>query len=166
LHMKHSNNNFANASLDFVHNICKELAIPLEVVDISKVKQQRNKSLEALWSAERAKAYSTAAAPVLVAHTLEDAAEWWMMRAIRGKQPTLIAPKSGNVFRPFLMWRKEDMKDFLTNRKRAWLEDPTNLDGKSNMRSVIRARIMPTIDEIGDLKPVLSSMYAKMEKNE
>lgn len=164
LHVKHSNNNFANASLDFVQNICKELAIQLEVVDISKVKAQRNNSLEAVWSAERAKVYAAAAAPVLVAHTLEDAAEWWMMRAIRGKQPTLVAPKIGNVFRPFLMWRKEDMKDFLTNRKRVWLEDPTNIDGKSNMRSIIRSKLMPTVDEIGDLKPVLSNMYAKMER--
>lgn len=166
LHVKHSNNNFANSSLEFVKTVCTSLNIPLEIADISKIPVRRNNSLEAVWSEARAALYAKQSAPVLVAHTLDDAVEWWLMRAIRGKQPALIAPENGNVFRPFLLWDKSDMKDYLLNRRRIWMEDPTNLDGKSNMRSIVRNRLVPVVEEIGDLKPVLASMYIKSIKKE
>lgn len=164
LHVKHSNNSFAEASESFVKNVCEELEISLEIVDVSRIRGGRNTSLESVWSRARAEAYAAQSAPVLVAHTLNDAVEWWLMRSIRGKQPTLIQPKNGNVFRPFLMWEKSDMKSFLTNRKRVWLEDPTNLDGKSNMRSRIRSKLIPVIEELGDLKPALSNMYRNLKE--
>ena len=162
LYVKHGDSNFANTSKEFVMKTCKELGVKLETVSVPMFSSAAKMSQEAFWSASRAKIYASFDEPVVVAHTLDDAVEWWLMRAIRGKQPTLIRPMNGNVIRPFLLWTKADMKEYLTNRRRVWMEDPTNIDGTSNMRSTIRQKLIPTVNEISDLRPAISSMYLKM----
>ena len=161
LHVKHGDSRFANNSALFVNTVCEGLNIPIDVVEIPMSTGSRNISQEAQWSVARAEVYSRYNAPVTVAHTLDDAVEWWLMRAIRGKQPTLIKTENRNVIRPFLLWSKDDMKEYLTYRRRVWMEDPTNHDGTSNMRSVIRAKLSPVVNEISDLKPAIYRMYLK-----
>jgi tRNA(Ile)-lysidine synthase len=161
LYINHGSD-FGNDSKEFVKKVCRDLNVPLEITSVPSIPDSPGMSQEAFWSSGRAKIYASYDAPVIVAHTLDDAAEWWLMRCMRGKQPALIKPVNGNVIRPFLIWTKEDMKSYLSSRRSEWMEDPTNLDGISNMRSVIRKKLIPVVYEISDLRPILASMYLKM----
>ena len=157
LYVNHNSGKFATKSESWVRSYCEANSIPFKSVSIATVlKSEWGK--EAEWSRARAEIYNSMDAPVVVAHTLDDACEWWMMRAIRGKDPNLIPVQNKNVIRPFLLWEKADMKQFLLKRKIAWLDDPTNFDG-SNFRSRVRTSLMPVLFELGDLKPAIARRY-------
>lgn len=164
LHIVHrklsESSKFDLESKDLVESFAAKLNLPVMIcyANIEKI----NKSVESDWSDCRREIYNGLRMPVVVAHNLDDAMEWWMMRACRGKIPNLLQPHSGNVIRPFLAWSKTDVLEYCEKNNIPYHQDPTNFDG-SNFRSQIRTKLIPTVDEIGDLRGSLRKEYTKLK---
>ncbi len=83
---------------------------------------------------------------VLSGHTLDDAAETFLMGAIRGGSggamagPRTLGPR---LVRPLRGIRRETLRDLLVALGVPWVEDPTNTN--RSFRSVIRSEVIPTI---------------------
>jgi tRNA(Ile)-lysidine synthase len=88
---------------------------------------------------------------VLLAHTLDDAAEAEWMRArgstlgrVREWSPSPVWPQGRGLMllRPLLDERREALRGFLRARGRGWVEDPAHIDerfGRSRARAALRA---------------------------
>ncbi|MGA9882616.1 MAG: tRNA lysidine(34) synthetase TilS [Candidatus Acidiferrales bacterium] len=84
---------------------------------------------------------------IAVAHTLDDQAETLLAHLIRGTGPTGLSgiyPVSGNVVRPLLGFRREELRSYLQEHGQSWREDSTNQDVQ-RLRARIRARLLPTL---------------------
>lgn len=83
-----------------------------------------------------------------VAHTADDQAETVLAHLIRGTGPTGLGgiyPIAGNVVRPLLAVRREELRAYLRDLAQEWREDTTNLD-VSRLRARVRARLIPTLE--------------------
>ncbi|MGH9687156.1 MAG: tRNA lysidine(34) synthetase TilS [Candidatus Acidiferrales bacterium] len=84
---------------------------------------------------------------IVAAHTLDDQAETLLAHLIRGTGPTGLSgiyPVSGNVVRPLLGFRREELRGYLQEHGQSWREDSTNQDVQ-RLRVRIRARLLPTL---------------------
>ncbi|MGH9737142.1 MAG: tRNA lysidine(34) synthetase TilS, partial [Candidatus Acidiferrales bacterium] len=84
---------------------------------------------------------------IAVAHTLDDQAETLLAHLIRGTGPTGLSgiyPASGNVVRPLLGFRREELRSYLQSHGQSWREDSTNQDVQ-RLRARIRARLLPML---------------------
>ncbi len=85
---------------------------------------------------------------IAVAHTADDQAETVLAHLIRGTGPTGLGgiyPVAGNVVRPLLAIRREDLRAYLREHRQTWREDATNLD-VSRLRARVRARLVPMLE--------------------
>ena len=85
---------------------------------------------------------------IAVGHTQEDQAETFLLRLIRGAGLTGLAgifPRRGQVIRPLLDVRRDDLRAFLLARGQRWVEDGTNGD-VGNPRNRIRHHVLPELD--------------------
>ena len=82
-------------------------------------------------------------APLVMAHTLDDAMENWVFTSLHGK-PHLIPMQNGNILRPFILSRKADMLDWCDHKGVPYVFDPGNVD-LSFPRARIRNVIMPEL---------------------
>lgn len=97
-------------------------------------------SEEEYWRIERYKCFHALRVPVITAHHLDDAVEWWIMSALHGN-PRLTPVTNKNVIRPFLFTPKQELRDWATRHGVKWIEDPTNATGE-HARNVVRHEIM------------------------
>ena len=84
---------------------------------------------------------------VAVAHTADDQAETVLAHMLRGTGLTGLAgiyPVSGPVIRPLLEIGREELREYLRGRGRAWREDSSNED-TSRMRARIRHQLLPVL---------------------
>jgi tRNA(Ile)-lysidine synthase len=87
---------------------------------------------------------------IAVGHTADDQAETVLARLVRGTGPRGLAgiyPVIGNVVRPLIQTRGRELRAELQSRGQRWREDTTNRD-PARLRSRIRQRILPELDEI------------------
>lgn len=179
LYINHNDSEFSKKSENFVRTICECYKIKFRIESVYG-------NTEEEWSIARNIIYKNSPETIVVAHTLDDAVEWWLMRALRGRTPSLMQAEAHNakVIRPFLLFDKNDMKSYIRNwitganlvnreytefkeiiedlgKSSPWMEDPTNTDGVSNMRSKMRVKLMPVVEEISDLKGIIANMYLK-----
>lgn len=115
-------------SLELVQEYCFEKKLELIIGELSNITPTSN--LESFWRKERHaffKKYSDM--PILTAHTLCDAMEWYIITALNGA-PKLITPVNGNIIRPFLYRRKSDIVEYLQKHKIPYFIDPANHDIK------------------------------------
>jgi tRNA(Ile)-lysidine synthase len=85
---------------------------------------------------------------IAVAHTADDQAETVLAHLIRGTGPTGLGgiyPIAGNVVRPLLAVRREELRTYLRERGQTWREDATNLD-LSRLRARVRMRLVPMLE--------------------
>ncbi len=85
---------------------------------------------------------------VAVAHTADDQAETVLARLIRGTGPAGLAaiyPAVGQVVRPLLDYRRQELRAYLRDLGQPWREDATNRD-LARLRSRIRERLLPLIE--------------------
>jgi len=85
---------------------------------------------------------------IAVAHTADDQAETVLAHLIRGTGPTGLGgiyPVAGNVVRPLLTVRREELRAYLRHCHQAWREDASNLD-LQRMRARIRGRLLPVVE--------------------
>jgi tRNA(Ile)-lysidine synthase len=101
----------------------------------------------ARWEALRQMRDEAGAAWIVTAHHLDDQAETVMMRVLRGTGPAGLAGMSaqdGDVLRPLLSFRREELAQYLQLRGLgAWL-DPANRDPRHD-RAWIRNELIPLL---------------------
>ena len=86
---------------------------------------------------------------VATAHTRNDQAETYLLRAIRGAGPTGLSgiqPRSGSIIRPLLETPRADLRAFLADRGQTFREDETNQD-LGVTRNRVRHRLIPFLAE-------------------
>jgi len=86
---------------------------------------------------------------IITGHHADDQAETVLMRALRGSGPAGLAGMSrraGDLVRPLLPFRREELAQYLLERgEDAWL-DPANTDPR-HLRSWLRASLLPRVAE-------------------
>jgi tRNA(Ile)-lysidine synthase len=85
---------------------------------------------------------------VAVAHTADDQAETILGRLIRGTGISGLAgiyPVVGQVVRPLLGIRRDELRRYLEQRRQAWREDATNRDSR-RLRARLRHQILPELE--------------------
>jgi tRNA(Ile)-lysidine synthase len=86
---------------------------------------------------------------IAVAHTLDDQAETFLLRLIRGSGPRGLAgihPKAGRVVRPLIDVRRVELRGYLAARDLPFREDATNAD-LSIPRNRVRHQLIPYLEE-------------------
>jgi tRNA(Ile)-lysidine synthase len=82
---------------------------------------------------------------ILTAHHAGDSAETVLLKIARGAGPGAlvgIPARSGDVLRPLLPFRREELEGYLASRGLAWIEDPSNADARF-LRNRVRERALP-----------------------
>lgn len=100
------------------------------------------KNREETWRKDRYRWFHSFDAPVITAHTLDDAVEWYLMTCLRGRGE-FMPVENLNVLRPFLLTEKSCLIEYARNRNLTWWEDPTNQDPDFGLRSQVRNDLVP-----------------------
>jgi tRNA(Ile)-lysidine synthetase-like protein len=127
-----------------------ELPTPVEG-DHSLEERFRQGRLEAL----KAEAHRLGAKAIAFGHTADDAAETFLLMALRGSGPTGLGSlrparwiESDRLWmlRPILNWTREEIRASLRERGIAWRDDPTN-DQPRHRRNRLRSTVIPALIE-------------------
>ena len=108
-----------------VTTLCHQLDVPLRYTKLSSV-EQGGKGLEATWREGRFDFLDQSKWPVITAHHLDDAVEWWIFSSLHG-EGKLIPRMRGNYLRPFLLTRKEKLINYCKYNNLPFYVDETNL---------------------------------------
>jgi len=141
---------------EFVREFCAARGIPCVVGRYPK----DGKASEASWRQARYEFFSEFDAPVITAHHLKDAVEWWIFSALRGN-PTLtpILRDDASVLRPFLLTSPEELWRRFSGYPH--IEDPTNASSR-HMRNIIRNDILQDALRVNPgLFTTVKNMYEK-----
>ena len=95
----------SNMSQPVVESLCSNLGIPLRIMTLSPDSFSPSNK-EERWRESRYEFFDQSEYPVVTAHHLDDAVEWWIFSSIHGKGK-LIPRVRGNYLRPFLLTKKE-----------------------------------------------------------
>ena len=174
IHVNHGTPNSSKYE-DFVSSACEKRNIRLDVKKISNSDKPKTLSQEECWSICRRAFFNESRLPVVTGHNLDDAVEWWLMRAFCGQEPTILATTNGNVVRPFLKFSKQQILDELARQDTDYVIDPSNdpdncvtdndtsgyTSGKENpnLRSVVRKRFLNQIDDLTRIRAAIKRRY-------
>ena len=123
-----------------VSSLAEMLNIPVIFEYSSEDLPTSNK--EELWRNDRYRWFHTLDAPVVTGHTLDDAVEWYMMTCLRGRGE-FMPYQNKNVIRPFLLTRKDELRDYAVDSGLKWWEDETNHDENFGTRAKVRKFLLP-----------------------
>ena len=148
-HLDHGLRSSSERDARFVKKICEKLEIPC-TVERRKVEKRKGESLE---EAARRVRYEylrevkrkVGASKIATAHHLSDLAETILYRLIRGSGPVSlsgISPKNGDLIRPFLFLRRDEIERYAKSLSLHYVTDETNFD-LTIPRNFIRHRIIP-----------------------
>ncbi|MDX1535263.1 MAG: tRNA lysidine(34) synthetase TilS [Candidatus Spechtbacterales bacterium] len=156
----HHGTKFGDDCMEFVSDYCKKNDIPLLTEKISR-KKKKSESPEEYWRNERYAWFNSFDAPIVTAHNLDDAVEWYIFTSLHG-EAKLIPYKNNNVIRPFLITSKSEFLEWAERKNVPFLKDPANSDRKY-ARSTIRHDIMPHALKVN---PGLYKVVRKMLQEE
>ena len=155
----HFNHQLRGDDADVDERFCSDLAasvgVPFEAAreDIRARAREERRSIED--TARRTRyAFLHAVAPryradaVAVGHTLDDQAETFLLRLIRGagsRGLAAIRPKAGLIIRPLIDVRRLDLREYVTTRGLAFREDASNAD-VSIPRNRVRHELIPYLE--------------------
>jgi tRNA(Ile)-lysidine synthase len=154
----HFNHQIRGAEADEDEAFCRllaaDLGLPIEVgrADVPALAREQKRSLEDAARTARYAFFEQAAdrlhADVIaVGHSLDDQAETFLLRLIRGAGPRGLAgirPRSGRVVRPMLEIARADLREYVSTRRLACREDASNAD-RSIARNRVRLELMPVL---------------------
>ncbi|CAN5402616.1 tRNA lysidine(34) synthetase TilS [soil metagenome] len=144
----------ADAETDelFCRTLAAQLALPIEVgrADVRALAREQRRSVEDLAREVRYAfledaATRLAAEAIAVAHTVEDQAETFLLRLIRGAGPRGLAgirPRAGRVVRPLIEIRRAELRSWIAERGHSFREDASNAD-LSIPRNRVRHELLP-----------------------
>lgn len=146
----------------FVEQKAEELELPLL---IGKA-EPGTLTTELEWRNARYDFFREIGKPVVLAHHLDDAIEWWVFSSLRGK-PRLIPPErklgESKVIRPFLFFTKQDLNNRFGSL--GYVNDTSNSNVKF-ARNRIRHQILPHAFMINPgLRKTVSNLYLKETAN-
>ncbi len=142
--------------LEFVKAFCAERKIPLFVffADVPARAKESGRGLEEEGRAFRYECFEKIlsegkADVVATAHHEGDLAETVLFRLARGTSLTGINAirERGGIVRPFLGVTKEEILDYLKERKIPYVTDETN-DDERYSRNAVRKNVLPALEEI------------------
>jgi tRNA(Ile)-lysidine synthase len=116
-------------------------------VVVSTIQRERGhgESQEEYWRAERYRFFKEHRdwGPIVTAHHLDDAVEWWVFTAFHG-MPKLMPVENAEagIIRPFLSTPKSELASWCQRKGVPHVEDPSN-ESRVHMRNVIRHDVMP-----------------------
>ena len=139
----------------YVEHMCKELNVPLRIAKITH-DNDRYQNLEAAWREERYKFFEGSDRPVVTAHHLDDAVEWWIFSSLHG-EGKLIPRIRGMFLRPFLLCKKESLVNFCVKESISYWEDKTNF-------LVDRPRVLIRNKMIYDCLKINPGLYKVIKK--
>ncbi len=131
--------------IEFTHSIVNvdELVKNQGMNKQEAARQLRYKALEEAAAACGAKRTA-------LGHTLDDQAETFLMRIIRGSGPSGLSgipPVRGAIIRPLIGSRKPDILEYLRAKGIGYAVDSSNLKGKY-LRNRLRQNVLPALEEI------------------
>jgi tRNA(Ile)-lysidine synthase len=167
-HLNHALRPEADADEAF----CRALAVRLGVtfrsctVDVRARANERRTSLEDAGRSARYEFLAASAAElgvdaIATGHTLDDQAETYLLRLVRGAGPRGLAgiyPVAGQVVRPLIETRRAELKAYLVEREQESCEDATNRD-LSFPRNRIRHELIPALER--DYSPNIVEVLAR-----
>jgi tRNA(Ile)-lysidine synthase len=144
-----------DADETFCRSLAADVGLPFEAgrADVRAAAQAAGRSVEDM-ARELRYAFLEEAAnrleaeAIAVAHTVDDQAETFLLRLIRGAGPRGLAgiyPKVGRVVRPLLEVRRAELREFLAARDFPFREDATNAD-LSIPRNRVRHQLIPYLE--------------------
>ena len=153
VHVHHGLHADADAWADHCRQVCRKLAVPIEVVRVDA----RARPGESPEAAARAARYAALAArlderaAVCTAHHQRDQAETLLLQLLRGAGPrglSAMAPCSrlaaGWLLRPFLDVPPARLADYVQALGLGWIEDPANREARFD-RNYLRHEILPRL---------------------
>lgn len=129
---------------NFVENYCLQNKLPFQTYHVTE-DVPAGESKEFFWAAKRYEFFNSLG-PIVTGSHLDDAVETWLMSCLRG-QPKIPAWKVGNVLRPFLLTKKDDLYRYCQEKNVPYIEDESNLD-TSFMRNAVRHKLVKNALEI------------------
>ena len=143
LHFDHGTTHARDARV-FVEDYCKNARLNLIVSGLQREKDLKE-SPEEYWRSERIRFFKEQSnhGPIVTAHHLDDAIEWWIFTSLHGDPRMMpIENHETGIIRPFLMTEKAELISWCRKRRVPYVEDPSN-NSRDYMRNRIRHDIMP-----------------------
>lgn len=142
LHIDHKTSHSRDAKR-FVEAYAKEFNLPLVVREVP----ENMKHDEAAWRDVRLDAYREFTSKglfVATAHHADDNLEWTLMTTIHGK-PKFMNPidHEHKLIKPFLYCDKQELIDWCQKFDVPFITDPTNDEGDTNARAILRKNVIP-----------------------
>ena len=147
----------SNRDEEFCHCLCRKLGVRLRVkhFDTAAYASEHKVSIE---MAARELRYAwfeevrreLGADEILVAHHQDDNIETMLFNLMRGtgiSGLTGMKPRNGHIVRPLLDMTRQEILDFLADRKQDYVTDSTNLETEA-IRNKIRLQLLPLMEEI------------------
>jgi tRNA(Ile)-lysidine synthase len=133
--------------------LCTKLGVSFSVEKIELDKEKGNLQESArdnrYWKLE-VEALQAGANRIALGHTLDDQVETFMMRVLRGAGPAGLAgipPVRGKIIRPLIAIRKNEILNYIDEKKLTYCTDSSNLK-TDYLRNRLRKEIMPTLEDI------------------
>ncbi len=162
----------ADADEAYVKQFCQELAIPCEsyFANVELIAKNRKQSTEEAGREIRREFFEQAmkkhhGTKIALAHHQNDSAETFLINLVRGsglKGLGGIAPVNGNVIRPMLCLKREEIEKFLETEGISYCIDCTN-ESDVYTRNRIRNKVIPYMQR--EINPkVVEHMSETMEQ--
>ena len=153
IHVNHGLQADSDAWAGFCRNECARRQIPCDIVRL-RVPESGDVGLEAAAREARYEALASRLQPgevALTAHHLEDQAETFLLRLMRGAGPLGLGAMQarrplgvGWLARPLLSDSRQQIKNYARAARLVWLDDPSNADTRF-ARNWLRHRLLPIL---------------------
>lgn len=155
IHVHHGLHSDADRWAAHCRDTCAALGIALAIVPV-RVKHAGPNGPEASARAARHAAFAAALGEgetLALGHHLQDQAETFLLRALRGSGPDGLAGMRGKrrfargwLWRPLLAVPRDALHEYATSHALRWIEDASNADHAFD-RNFLRHRILPLLRE-------------------
>ena len=156
-HVHHQLRDTADRDEAFCRALASRLGLPILTprVDVKAYAGDHRLSIEDAARLLRYERLEQAAAElgatrIAVGHTIDDQAETFMLKLVRGAGATglgAIYPTRRHVIRPVLEVSRAELRAELDARGEAWVDDETNAD-MSNPRNRVRHEVLPHVERV------------------
>jgi tRNA(Ile)-lysidine synthase len=159
-HVNHQLRETADRDEAFCQDLAARLGLPILAarVPVKAVSEAQGLSIEeaarnARYEFLQQAALQLEATRIAVGHTLDDQAETFLLKLLRGAGLTglgAIYPLRDNIIRPVLEVSRTELRDYLHSLSETWVEDETNAD-VSNPRNLVRHTVLPHLEATSGL---------------
>ena len=148
-----------HAAEEFLHAFCDRQKLTF-VSGRYKHHTSITKPTEAAWREQRYEFLAEHNMPIVTAHHLDDAVEWWLFSSMRGTPKLMpIEREDIQVLRPFLWSRQKELHEKFDEYSH--IEDPSNMQ-YAHTRNYIRHEIVPRAIQVNPgLHSTIRNMYMR-----